>query len=83
MSSTKLRIVEFIIIGLVVNSLDNVIAVKYAAGAELNWGIFARIFLFVVPFAILSELIVDHPEFWKKIMRFLKVELEQVERKVK
>ena len=83
MTIRKLRIIEFIIIGLVVNSLDNVIAVKYAAGAELNWGILARIFIFVVPFAILSELIVDHPEFWKKIMRFLKVELEQVERKVK
>lgn len=75
MTIRKLRIIEFIIIGLVVNSLDNIIAVKYAAGAELSWGILTRIFLFVVPFAILSELVVDHPEFWKKIMRFFKVEI--------
>lgn len=75
MSSTKLRIIEFIIIGLIVNSLDNIIAVKYAAGAELSWGILTRIFLLVIPFAVLSELVVDHPDFWKKIMRFFKIEI--------
>lgn len=83
MTIRKLRIIEFLIIGLVVNSLDNVIAVKYAAGAELTWDILGKIFIFVVPFAILSELVVDHPKFWKSVMKFLKVEIEQVERKIK
>lgn len=83
MTTRKLRIIEFVIIGLVANSLDNILAIKFAAGAELNLAVLARIFLFVIPFAILSELIVDHPSFWKKIMRFLKVEIEQVERKAK
>ena len=75
MTIRKLRIIEFLLIGLIVNSLDNIIAVKYAAGAELDLGTLVRIFLFVVPFAILSELVVDHPDFWKKIMKFLKIEL--------
>ena len=75
MTMRKLRIIEFIIIGLLANSLDNIVAIRFAAGAELTPAILARIFLFVVPFAILSELIVDHPSFWKKIMKSLKIEI--------
>ena len=75
MTIRKLRIIEFLLIGLIFNSLDNIIAVKYAAGAELNLDVLSRIFIFVVPFAILSELIVDHPDFWKKVMKFFKVEI--------
>ena len=78
----KLRIIEFLLIGLIFNSLDNIIAVKYAAGAELNLDVLSRIFIFVVPFAVLSELIVDHPDFWKKVMKFLKIEIREVERKL-
>ena len=75
MTMRKLRIIEFIIIGLLANSLDNIVAIRFAAGAELTPAILARIFLFVVPFAILSELIVDKPSFWKKIMKSLKIEI--------
>lgn len=75
MTIRKLRIVEFILIGLFFNALDNIVAVKYAAGAELNSDVLWRIFVFVIPFAVLSELVVDHPDFWKKIMRFFKVEI--------
>ena len=82
MTSKKLRIIEFLIIGLAVNTLDNIVAVKYGAGAPLNWQILGKIFLFVVPFAILSELIVDHPDFWKKVMKFLKIEIRQAEKKI-
>ena len=82
MTTRKLRILEFIVIGLVANSLDNIVAIRFAAGAELTPAIFAKIFLFVIPFAILSELIVDHPSFWKKIMKFLKIEIKQIEKKI-
>ena len=75
MTIRKLRIIEFVLIGLIFNALDNIIAVKYAAGAELNFDVLSRIFIFVVPFAILSELVVDHPDFWKKIMKFFKTEI--------
>ncbi|MEK7659165.1 MAG: hypothetical protein AAB338_00705 [Patescibacteria group bacterium] len=77
MTIRKLRIIEFVIIGLIANSLDNIIAIKFAAGVQLTPAVLARIFLFVVPFAILSELIVDHPNFWKKIMKFLKIEIQK------
>lgn len=82
MTIRKLRVIEFIIIGLIANSLDNIIAIRYAAGAALTPEVFARLFLFVIPFAILSELIVDHPSFWKKIMKFLKIEIRQIEKKI-
>ena len=75
MSINKLRIIEFVIIGLVANSLDNIVAIRFAAGAELTPAVLGKIFLFVVPFAVLSELIVDHPDFWKKVMKFFKIEI--------
>ncbi|MBI4117412.1 MAG: hypothetical protein HY451_01885 [Parcubacteria group bacterium] len=82
MTVRKLRIIEFIIIGLVANSLDNIIAIRFAAGASLTPAVLAKLFLFVIPFAILSELIVDHPNFWKRIMKFLKIEIKQIEKKI-
>jgi len=82
MTTRKLRILEFIIIGLIANSLDNIVAIRYAAGVSLTPAVFAKLFLFVVPFAILSELIVDHPNFWKKVMKFLKIEIKQIEKKI-
>lgn len=76
MTINKLRIIEFIAIGLIANSLDNIVAIRFAAGAELTPAVLGKIFLFVVPFAVLSELIVDHPDFWKKVMKFLKLEIK-------
>jgi len=76
MTIRKLRIIEFVIIGLIANSLDNIIAIRFAAHAALTPAVLARLFLFVVPFAILSELIVDHPDFWKKVMKFLRIEIK-------
>lgn len=82
MTTRKLRIIEFLIIGLIANSLDNIIAIKFAAGVQLTPAVLVRLFLFVIPFAILSELIVDHPNFWKEVMRFLKIEIREVEKKI-
>lgn len=82
MTLKKLRIIEFIIIGLIANSLDNIVAIRYAAKATLTPAVLARLFLLVIPFAILSELIVDHPKFWKKIMKFLKIEIKEIEKKL-
>lgn len=77
MTIRKLRLIEFLIFGLIFNTLDNLIAVKYGAGAGITPAVLTRILLFVVPFAVLSELIVDHPNFWKKIMKFLKIEIQK------
>lgn len=82
MTIRKLRLIEFLIFGLIFNTLDNLIAVKYGAGAGITPAVLGRVFLFVIPFAVLSELIVDHPNFWKKIMKFLKIEIKQIEKKI-
>lgn len=82
MTIRKLRILEFVIIGLIANSLDNIIAIRYAAKTALTPEVLVRLFLLVIPFAILSELIVDHPKFWKKVMKFLKIEIKEFEKKL-
>lgn len=83
MTIRKLRIIEFLVIGLVLGVAEDLIAIKSATGATIDFGVFRIAFLVALPFAVLSELVVDHPKFWKSIMKFLKVEMEQVERKIK
>lgn len=82
MTYNTLRILEFVLIGLLMNTIDNLIAVKYGAGVSINLEILWKIFLLVLPFAVLSELIVDHPNFWKKVMKLLKIELKKIEKKI-
>lgn len=82
MTIRKLRIIEFLVIGLVLGVLEDVIAIKSATGAEINFGVFWIAFLVAFPFAVISELVVDHPNFWKKVMRILKIEIKQAEKKI-
>ena len=70
--NTKLRILEFVIAGLVLDLTENIISIKLATDAELNWQVFLIAFLVVIPFAIITELIIDHPEFWNRVLRLKK-----------
>lgn len=57
------RLLEFFIIGLVFGVTEDVLAVLIATDAELSLDVVVVVVLIAVPFAILSELIVDHPKF--------------------
>lgn len=63
------RTFEFLIIGVVFGVVEDFLAVRLAGDADSAWEILKTVFWVAVPFAIFSELIVDQPEFWRKLFR--------------
>jgi hypothetical protein len=72
MTARKLRIIEFLVIGVVMGLAEDLIAVVLATDAELNWHIVAVVFFVALPFAFISEIVVDHPLFWERYFAFIK-----------
>jgi hypothetical protein len=70
--NTKLRILEFVVAGILLDLTENIISIKLATDAELNPKVFLIALLVVVPFAVVTELIIDHPDFWNKVLRLKK-----------
>ena len=68
---------EFLVVGLGVNTIENLLVVEYATKVELSWDIFITSLWFAIPFAIISEVIVDHPEFWKMFSKKKREELKK------
>lgn len=62
-----LRVLEFFVIGVVFGVTEDFIAIKFAAGATSTWETLKVAFWVALPFAIFSELVVDHPNFWRKL----------------
>ena len=63
----KLRLLEFLIVGVIMGVAEDLIAVALATGERIDFHVLWIVFLVALPFAIISELIVDHPRFWQKI----------------
>ncbi|MEK7193455.1 MAG: hypothetical protein AAB652_01555 [Patescibacteria group bacterium] len=63
----KLRILEFLVIGVVMGTIEDLIAVSLVTDATINLNVIWIVFLVALPFAFLSEIVVDHPRFWEKI----------------
>jgi hypothetical protein len=57
------RVLEFFVIGIVFGVTEDILAVLIATDAELTFDIVGVVVLIAIPFAIISELIVDHPKF--------------------
>ncbi|OHA90857.1 MAG: hypothetical protein A2832_00880 [Candidatus Zambryskibacteria bacterium RIFCSPHIGHO2_01_FULL_44_22b] len=70
--NTKIRILEFVVAGIILDLVENIISIKLTTQAELNLRIFLVTLVIVVPFAILTELVIDHPNFWNKVLRLKK-----------
>lgn len=70
--NTKIRILEFIVAGIILDLTENIISIKLTTNAELNPKVFIVALMVVIPFAIITELIIDHPNFWNKILRLKK-----------
>jgi hypothetical protein len=66
--NTKIRILEFIVAGILLDLVENLVVFKTATGRLLAWSEIGVALLVVVPFAILSELIIDHPRFWHRLL---------------
>jgi hypothetical protein len=50
-------------------TLEDILAVVFATDAKFSWDILWVVMLIAVPFAFISELVVDHPSFWKFFFR--------------
>ena len=60
MDKRKLEIfLEFLIFGLVMGIVEDLIAVKVASGDPITWNVIWVVALVAIPFAIIGELIVD------------------------
>ncbi|MCP6720180.1 MAG: hypothetical protein KJI72_02550 [Patescibacteria group bacterium] len=62
-----LRFLEFFLIGVVLGIFEDVLAVWFATGEPITPKVIGIVFLVALPFAVISEYIVDHPKFWRTI----------------
>lgn len=69
----KLEIIfEFLIFGIVIGVIEDVVAVKLTTGEPITLKIVGIIVLIAIPFAILGELFVDRFDFSQYIQKFIK-----------
>lgn len=66
---TKFRILEFVIFGLISNLADNLLSLYFLTDQVINPRIIVGAIVIVIPFAIIEELVVDHPDFWRKLCK--------------
>lgn len=64
-----LRFIEFFLVGVVMGMAEDVLAVWFSTGEKITFRVVWIVFLVALPFAIISEYVVDHPRFWKTIFR--------------
>lgn len=63
-----IRFLEFLIIGIVMGLIEDLLAVSLATDATIDSRVILIVLAVAVPFAALSELVVDHPRFWEVLM---------------
>ena len=64
----KIRIIEFLAIGVVMGTAEDLIAVALATDETIDLSVFLIVVLVAIPFAFISEVVVDHPRFWQKLI---------------
>lgn len=62
-----LRVIEFLIIGVLFGLVEDIIAVRAVSDVIINMRVVGTVLLVAIPFAVVSELVVDHPRFWEII----------------
>lgn len=63
---------EFLIFGIVVGVIEDLIAVKIATGEQITSQTVGIVILVAIPFAILGEVVVDRIDFIELFQRWLK-----------
>ena len=61
----KIRLLEFLLVGVVMGFAEDLLAIVFATDAEINLRVIWVVFIVALPFAFISEFIVDHPKFWQ------------------
>ena len=68
----KLRILEFIVAGLILDTVENIISIKLSTDAKITMDVVWVALMVVIPFSIVTEFIIDHPNFWHRVLRIKK-----------
>ena len=61
----KIRLIEFFVIGVLFGIGEDLIAITMATEGVFEWRYLGIAAVVAIPFAFLSEIVVDHPNFWK------------------
>ena len=80
MRISKLRLLEFFIVGLLLGIVEDVIAILLATDATIDLRVILIAGFVALPFAFLSEIIVDQKRFPRFIKKLLKIEEDIVEK---
>lgn len=60
------RTLEFLVIGIFMGVSEDLLAVWLSTGEPITWSVLWIVIAVAIPFAFISEFVVDHPDFWKK-----------------
>jgi len=82
MHVSLLRILEFFIIGLLLGIVEDLIAITWATETTIDLRVIAIAFVVALPFAFLSEIVVDQKRFPQWLHRLLRT-IEKVETEAK
>jgi len=66
---TFFRFLEFFVIGFALGVGEDLVAIHFGTNATITLDTIFIAALVTLPFAIFSELVVDHPGFWHKLFR--------------
>ena len=72
------RFMEFLLIGVVMGTVEDLIAVKLATGQTIEPRMIFVVVAVAIPYAAFSELIVDRPD-----MQFMRKTAQKIEKKLK
>jgi len=67
----KIRFLEFLLIGVIMGLIEDILAILLATDAQINFKVIWIVLLVAIPFAYISEIIVDKPTFWEKTRKKL------------
>ena len=65
MSDRTERIIEFVLIGLLMGVSEDLLAVWLVTQEPISWNVLIIVVAIALPFAFVSEYVVDHPKFWR------------------
>jgi hypothetical protein len=61
---------EFLIFGIAIGIVEDIIAIKFATGEPITWKIIGIVVLVAIPFAFLGEILIDQVDFVRMWERF-------------
>jgi hypothetical protein len=81
MKFSRIRLLEFFVIGLLLGIVEDLLAITWATDAKIDLRVIGIAFIVALPFAILSEIVVDQKRFPQWLHRLLS-KIEGLEQKV-